>query len=419
MSASTVIGQLGWTLLHFVWQGTLIACLAAVGLLVLRNARPQARYALACGALLACLAWPAADLLLRLCAPAPGGGAGTAPLFTAGVSSGAGLPLAWLQGQLGAIVLAWAACAAALSARMVVGLCWIGRAGAGGAAAPHWQARMELLARQLGITQALRLRVVDTIASPITAGWWRPLVLLPSSLLTGMPPDLLEALIAHELAHVKRADYLVNLLQNVVETLLFYHPAVWYLSARIRIEREQIADDLAAHYVGKRRLARALSELEKIQFSHTTLALAATGGELMVRIKRLLRPDAQRLDWKAALPVLGLATALVAGCAQAPLASHADSTSVRTKAIVNFASCAKPVWPQASLRAEHTGTVKLAFLVDATGKVIDSRVDQLSGHVTLDEAARSGIALCSFRPALENGVAVQAWSPLAYTWALK
>jgi bla regulator protein BlaR1 len=418
MSASTVIGQLGWTLLHFMWQGALIGCLAGVGLLVLRNARPQARYALACGALLACLVWPAADLVLRLWAPAPGG-AGAAPVFTAAAVMGAGAPLAWLQGQLGAIVLAWAACAGALSVRMVLGLCWIGRAGARGAAAPHWQARMDGLARQLGITQQVRLRVVDTIASPITAGWWRPLVLLPSSLLTGMPPDLLEALIAHELGHVKRADFLVNLLQNVVETLLFYHPAVWCLSGRIRIEREQIADDLAAQHVGKRRLARALSELEKIQFSHNTLALAATGGELMVRIKRLLRPDAQRLGWKAALPVLGLAAALVAGCAQAPLASHADSASVRTKAIANFASCAKPVWPQASLRAEHTGTVRLAFLVDAAGKVIDSRVDQSSGHVALDEAARSGIALCSFRPATENSVAVQAWSPMSYTWALK
>ena len=125
----------------------------------------------------------------------------------------------------------------------------------------------------------------------MTAGWWKPIVILPSSLLTGMPVELIEALLAHEVAHVKRMDYLVNLFQSAIEIALFYHPAVWWISKQIRIEREQIADDLAAGLLGEpRRLALALSELEQFQFSHPQPALSAHGGNLMSRIKRLVRP---------------------------------------------------------------------------------------------------------------------------------
>jgi bla regulator protein BlaR1 len=161
-------------------------------------------------------------------------------------------------------------------------------------------------------------------ASPVTAGWWRPVVLVPASLLTGMPPDLLEALLAHEMAHIKRHDYLINLLQNAIESLLFYHPAVWWISNRIRAERELIADDFAARQLGEpRRLALALSELERLQFSDHHLAQAANGGDLMNRIKHLLRPAPQALNWKAAIPMLGLALACMSIYAEATAADKA------------------------------------------------------------------------------------------------
>jgi TonB family protein len=416
----TFVGQLGWTLLHFVWQGAVIACVAGLGMVALRNSSPQARYALACMALLACIVWPAADLAARLTAPVLTADAGKLVFGAGAAALPAWAPLDWLHAHLGAIVVAWAACACAMSLRMVLGLWWIARA----ARSPHgdaaWQARVAGMASRFGITRAVRLRIVDGIASPVTAGWWQPVVLLPASLLTGMPPDLLEALIAHELGHVKRADYLVNLVQNVIETLLFYHPAVWWLSRCIRTERERIADDLAAQHVGERRLALALSELEKHQFSHHDLALAANGGDLMNRIKRLLRPVPQSLSWKAALPVLGLTAALLAGCAQvpaAPPATAAAATAV-TPAVVQFASCARPVYPQPALRDATTGTVGMGFLVGADGKVMDSRVNRSSGNVSLDETARLAIAKCTFKPAMENGSAVQSWAMVQYVWTL-
>jgi hypothetical protein len=178
------------------------------------------------------------------------------------------------------------------------------------------------MAQGMGIARRVTLGLVDDLTSPVTAGWWRPVVLVPAALVSGMPPQLLEALLAHELAHVRRCDYVVNLIQSAIEILLFYHPAVWWLSNRIREEREQIADDVAASTLGEpRRLALALSELDLFQFT-PQLAPAAHGGNLMSRIKRLVRPEAEPLNWKLALPILGLATAAAFYSWSAP--AHAD-----------------------------------------------------------------------------------------------
>ncbi len=419
MTMNGLIFQLGWTLLHFIWQGALIAGVAGIGMVALRNARPQARYALACAALFACMAWPALDLAVRLQATAAADPAIKVLMDSSGAAAAhASSALGWVQGHMTLMVFAWAAGALALSLRMAIGLLWIGRAARAQGVSPEWQARITAMTVRFGITRTVRLRIVDSIASPLTAGWWRPVLLLPSSLLTGMPPELLEALIAHELGHVKRCDYLVNLVQNVVETLLFYHPAVWWISRCIRHEREQIADDLAANYLGEpRRLALALSELEKIQFSNNKLALAANGGDLMSRIKRLLRPDAQALNWKAALPVLGLAAALFAASVQVPAVAKPEP--VKTRALADFKTCAKPVWPKQSLRDENQGAVNLAFLIGTDGKVLDSKVVKSSGFAPLDEAAREGIEKCTFIPATADGAPVQAWMQMQYVWTLK
>jgi len=428
MSAPALVAAVGWTLVHFVWQGALLGCVVAVLLTALRNARPETRYAVACLGLLLCLAWPAVDLALLLKAGGSAAGGtlmpGGADTVVAGPAAAGLLP--WLGQNLGWIVALWASCAGALSLRMVVGLLWIGRAARLESQDPVWQARLARLAERCGLDRVVRLQVVDGLASPITAGWWRPVVLVPASLVAGMPPHLLEALLAHELGHVRRHDYLVNLLQNVIETLLFYHPAVWWLSRRIRAEREQIADDFAARHLGEpRRLALALSELEKLQFSSHHLAQAANGGDLMARIRRLLRPDVQALNWKAAIPVLGLAV-VCAASAHAPTSrvtasasTPAHSKSARQQAIVDFNSCRKPEYPKEDLAAGHQGTVTLGFMLDERGGVLDAFVRKSSGYPGLDEAARSALALCSFRPARENGVPVRTMVPVQYVWTLE
>jgi D-alanyl-D-alanine endopeptidase (penicillin-binding protein 7) len=420
--AANLLSATGWTLVHFVWQGALIGCAAAIALTALRNAKPQARYLVACVALLACLLWPAIGLLLRIAASAS---SGASQLYMSG--AGASSPLGptngmfdFLQAHLALLVAAWASCAGALTLRMALGLTWIGYAAQRFNTDQAWQGRLSNLAERMGVGRPVRLRIVDKLASPITAGWWRPVVLVPASLVSGMAPDLLEALLAHELGHVKRFDYLVNLGQNLVEILLFYHPAVWWISGRIRAEREQIADELAAAALGEpRRLARALSELERVQFSAGGLAQAANGGDLMARVRRLVRPDRQALSWKAAVPVLGLAAACVVMYANAATEPKHAAPHAHTRALADFSSCAKPLWPKADLRAEHQGTVSLGFLIAADGTPEDSQVLTSSGYQGLDQAARVGIAKCHFRPATRDGQPVKEWMRMQYIWTLE
>lgn len=420
MSAADIVGSIGWTLVHFLWQGALIGCATAVGLTVLRNARPESRYLVACTGLLLCLAWPALELALRLSGDS-GTGGDAAVLAAAGLVAGSPIDAGWsilLAEHLGWIVGTWALCAVALAGRMVLGLFWIERAATQERVDPIWQARLEQLAAGFGVDRAVRLRVVQQLASPITAGWWRPVVLVPASLVSGMPAHLLEALLAHEMAHIKRHDYLVNLGQNVVETLLFYHPAVWWISNRIRSEREQIADDHAARMLGEpRRLALALSELEKLQFSTHHLAQAANGGDLMSRIKRLIRPDIQVLNWKAAIPVLGLAALSVTAFAHA--APSAATKDPDTSAVADFNSCKRPEYPAESVKQQHTGTVTLGFLVAKNGGVKESKVTRSSGHPALDDAAQSALVKCRFKPATTKGKPVEAWTAVQYVWTLE
>lgn len=411
-----LIHAAGWSLLHFLWQGALIGALAAVVLWLMRGARPGARYAVACAAMLACLLWPAYEFAsalqitprsLQALALAAGNGMFAHSELLTGID--ARLPL---------LVAAWLACVAALALRSALGLAWIARARRTGGRNAHWQQRLSQLAARLGIRRSVTLRMVETLASPITAGWWRPVVLMPAALVARMPPELLEALLAHELAHVRRHDFLINLLQNVVEILLFYHPAVWWLSRRIRHERELVADGIAANLTGEpRRLALALSELEKMQFASQRLALAADGGDLAQRIRQLVLPQRQRGNWKAVLATLGLAAACLGGYANARV--EADVPAARTPAIVNFKSCAKPLWPKQDLEAGHTGTVTLKFQVSESGHVTGSGIVKSSGHPGLDMAARTGIEKCSFIPAKVRGKPVVAWQHMQYVWTLE
>ncbi len=415
-----LIEPIGWTLLHFIWQGVLLGVATALALWLLRRARPEHRYSVACAALLACVVWPAAELSLRL----QGGNMITAQmrfadaLLVDAAGVGAGGLLVWLQSQLLWVVGFWACCAGVLTVRMALGLLWITRAGNTERSDARLQASVARMAARFGVSRSVRLRVVDNLASPVTAGWWRPVVLVPGSLASGMPLDLLEALLAHEMAHVRRLDYLVNLGQNVVEILLFYHPAVWWISGRIRAERELIADQLAARHTGEpHTLARALSELERHQFSGARLAVGASGGDLLGRITRLLRPESPTLNWKAALPIMFLALACLGVFGQAS-ARHKPLLA-KPWPLLDFNSCAKPRYPAAALASGRTGTVSLGFKVDAAGRVIDSEVNGSSGHRDLDEAARNAIKLCRFTPAVHDGERAPAWAMVKYVWTLE
>lgn len=326
---------LGWALLHFLWQGLLVGLAAGLVLSLLGNSRPQLRYVVACAALALCLVLPVATTLrgataVDTVASAAASADGDVS-FAAGMVESLRQPLAdttreWrgqLQPWLPGIVALWSLGTGLFSLRMALGLAWVARAARPGHGRTHayWQAQLDALSERMALSRRVLLRVVDELDGPVAARIWRPVVIVPAALIARLPADLLEALLAHELAHVRRHDYLVNLVQSAVEALLFYHPVVWWLSRRIRIEREQIADDIAAQALGEpRRLAIALNELAQFRAPDPHLAPAAQGGLLMSRIQRLVRPRRQSLSWKLALPILGLSAACMTAFAQGHVA---------------------------------------------------------------------------------------------------
>ena len=156
-------------------------------------------------------------------------------------------------------------------------------------APPEWQQALDGLKTRIRVSRPVRLLVSSLVQAPAVVGWLRPIVLVPVGALAGLPPEQVEALLLHELAHIRRHDYLVNILQSVVEALLFYHPAVWWVSGHIRAERELCCDD-AVIAVNRDAVtyARALSELASASPAHFNAVMAATGGSLVHRIARLL-----------------------------------------------------------------------------------------------------------------------------------
>ena len=332
--SGTFFTALGWALFHFLWQGVLVAAVvAALGPFLARRS-PAVRYAVACGALATMLALPIATAWSLTAS-----GAGHSPVAAPasrevsgsffGVASPVSPAVAGdllsesLRGRFEALrpwaLLAWFAGVLVLSVRFLGGLWTANRFTRRGTrpATEEYQRMLERLAARLAVTRPVKLLQSAVVNVPTAIGAFRPAILLPASVFTGLPTRGLEALIAHELAHVRRHDYLVNLVQTAAETLLFYHPAVWWVSARIRAEREQCCDDLAIAATGDARsYARALVRLEEMRGSAPALAVAAGGGNLWKRVLRLLSEPpspSPASGWVAG--VLALATVFAIGAA--------------------------------------------------------------------------------------------------------
>lgn len=340
------IQAVGWALLHFVWQGALVGILTALTLRALRHSGPDVRYvvgtiALAVMATLPLVTgvqtWRAAraemegqQVVLQSIAPA----AATTSPQTADASmpvmvyecTDEGRPCTAsasadrrLERWLPVVVLGWVIGVAVLALRLFGGWARVrGMKRSGLVADAMLEATVERLRRRLHITRAITLLQSPVVSVPTVMGWLKPTVLLPVSMLAGLTPEQVEAILAHELAHIRRHDYLVNLLQTLLETLLFYHPAVWWLSRRIRIEREHCCDDLAVSLCGDPVMyARALADLEELRGDQVQLVMAASGGSLLARVRRLLAAPPQHAGrgpaWLAAGVALMLVTAIVVG----------------------------------------------------------------------------------------------------------
>ncbi|HTC78599.1 MAG TPA: M56 family metallopeptidase, partial [Terriglobales bacterium] len=291
---------LGWTLLHFLWQGAGLAALFAVAAAVCRSA--SARYALAVSALVLMMVSPVVTFtwLRAQASPAVQTGAEGALTWArsstqhATALSGSRGPVAETEaGQATGmlwLVEAWFLGVLLLSLRTAGGLILIERmrrreskpVGA------ELYAKCVALQRRMGLDRVIRYCQCHRLDAPAVLGWFRPVVLLPVRALTGLTEEQIEAVIAHELAHIRRLDGFVNLFQIAAETLLFYHPAVWWVSQRIRAERENCCDDEAIVICGDAvNYARALTLMEEWRTA-PALMMAANRGPLAERVMRLL-----------------------------------------------------------------------------------------------------------------------------------
>jgi beta-lactamase regulating signal transducer with metallopeptidase domain len=343
---STNVSQsLGWALLHLLWQGALVAAALAIALRVLERRSAAVRYLLACGALALMLVLPAltgwhhyAAQRTERSSPVTAYAATPAPAPTlarpahAPVAPRAAAPtpaLEWTLAPLGEhmhwLVLAWALGVAVSSLRLLSGWLRLRRLVHEASPAPaEWQETLERLARRLGMTRPVRLLRSAALDVPAAVGWLRPVVLLPVSALTGLSARQLEMVLAHELAHIRRHDFAVNLVQTLVETLLFYHPAVWWMSRVIRVEREHCCDDIAVGTSGSAlSYARALTALEALRvlpLGETSPAMSALGGSLTERVRRLVGAPAARCSsrWVAGASVVTLMSGVAVA---APLAA--------------------------------------------------------------------------------------------------
>jgi len=301
------IHALGWSLLHFLWQGALIGLLYV--LLRGNSSNSVARHRLGMFCLIAMLACPL--ITLAWLWPEPGAVIAASTAMSSSVMSAAGaassetgLP-ASLERLLPWGVGLWLLGVCVIALRSFLHWRHLARIVRSATSLPRdWQLRLIELSQRFGILRPVRLLSSVQVMAPTLIGWLKPTILLPASLLSGFTPAQIELILAHELAHVRRFDYIANLIQVVIETLLFYHPAVHWICSDVRQQREQCCDDLVLSVGGGQRLAyaRTLADLEEwIQgeagrgFGTAMPALGAGGGVLLTRVQRIVDPlDAQR-----------------------------------------------------------------------------------------------------------------------------
>jgi beta-lactamase regulating signal transducer with metallopeptidase domain len=399
--------SLGWTLLHFLWQGTAVAALAAVLMTVCRRA--STRYALAVGALALMLAAPVATFFVLTSSREASSAMSSPVAETRGAVTGnvvrtsSGFSrLSPSLDTLPWLVKAWLLGVAFFSLRSAGGFLLLERERR--RQSDTVSARLldmcQTLQRQLGLNQAIRYCECAWLQAPAVIGWFRPIVLLPVTALTGLSEEQLRLVIVHELAHIQRLDPFVNVFQICVETLLFYHPAVWWLNKRIRAEREHCCDDVAVSACGNAvEYARALTLMEEWRTA-PALAMAANGGPLSERIFRVLGLKSIGAGTRGiglTGGLLCLTAALVAGNALLGIAYPKPSVHASQISLAHFArgtadnaqSTPAPAAPAANpspARPQATpAPTPQATPQPATGSYIDNMKAAGIGEVTVDQ----------------------------------
>ena|GEM_PF-3367071 len=336
---------IGWTLVHSLWEIAAIALALQLATLAAKRAGSSVRYAVALVAMILCIALPlvtafrlgvhsTTPTMELAAAPAPTMGpidmSIQPPLMTAPQATDR------VEEWMPIVVRFWLLGLLVMCVRLGGGYLTLARTRRRQAVAGEMvQSVVGSLAKRMGISTPSVLLVESQFDTPAVIGAFKAAVLLPLGVVTKLSPPQLEAVIAHELAHIKRYDYVVNLVQLLLEAILFYHPAFWWISHRVRAEREHCCDDIAVALTGSRSAyVEALLTLEQSR-TPRSLALAATGGELLDRVRRLLgAPRSNRLDARITLPAVLVTVLLAAGLAHRVMAQNKQPGDVQVDGVV-------------------------------------------------------------------------------------
>lgn len=306
---SVVGSALSAAVIHMIWEGAIVGWVLWVLLLLLRRRSPEIRYLLSCAAL-AFMAGAFLSTFAGVCTLHRATAIATEAAYRPAAAEVVGIPqtmlpiwiapeassLQWLDRVQSWTLPVWCAGVVLCSLRLIAG-CSRAHSLASLSKDPEGVIRPMVAAirERIGLKRDVRL-VLSESEGVGMVGWLKPVVLLPPSVLTGLQPDELEAVIAHELAHILRHDYAINVLQSVVETILFFHPMTWWISKQIGTERELCCDRVAVRACGRpRNYAQALLKLARMCPAPRRLELAATGGPLLHRVQLLFGMPAEHL----------------------------------------------------------------------------------------------------------------------------
>ena len=314
---SIAVNAIGWTLIHSLWLGALAAAAYAVPAARLRNQAPQLAYGWGLTCLLAlvlslCLIFAHEFDRLRVSADAQAIARAYAALPVASMNQptvaqdpGHTAITTWIESILPLLVLAWALAVAAIGSGLVRSQLALRRLVAAGTHLPQLAQPILELAERFGVNRPIAVISSAVARAPFVIGHFAPVIVLPLSVATGMPWPQLRLILAHEIAHLRRADYLINWLQIALEVLLFFHPAVRWLSEELRRLREACCDDLVVAFAGGRGdYTRALLSLEESRHDAPLLAPSAVAGGLLWRVQRIAgrAPDHRGAVQRVLLP---------------------------------------------------------------------------------------------------------------------
>ncbi|MBT1705110.1 M56 family metallopeptidase [Chryseosolibacter indicus] len=322
--SSNLVGAFGWTLIHSLWQSLIIVGLTA-SLLKLFTYSSTRRYIIASVSLVFILVAGLATFLIltseRHSTPAAPDQAKFSSISSATIQVGSTASdsfslLSFIESNMHVVVIAWLVGTLLLSLRLLAGWFYLRRITSSAIALNNaWSDRLKALAIKLNIKRVVQLAESNIIHSPMVIGFIKPVILIPVGMLSGMTIEQVEAIFIHELAHIKRYDYLVNVLQSIIEIVLFFNPFVWILSSIIRREREYCCDDtVVLNQVNKLAYARALATLQEAEIHKTTFAvsLAENKNELLTRIKRIMeKPFQQPTKSSRIIPAILLVVGLI------------------------------------------------------------------------------------------------------------